>query len=141
MTSRAPTLTLLLVLLAACGRTVPSGESVEGLRLSVRPDRVLAGDSVVLTLSNRSGETIGYNLCTSALERSTEGGWRDVPSERVCTMELRTLPPGDDARYTIGIEPDRTAGAYRFRADVEAGEADEVGVRRAVHSEPFRIER
>lgn len=104
------------VLIAAACSSMPSGEDEVTLR--VEPTTVQRGDSVVLTLHNGDVRQLGYNLCASAMERSTAGEWEAVPSERMCTMELRSLEPGGDATYTIAIPRDLAAGEYRFTTGV-----------------------
>lgn len=114
--ARAGLALLLLALLGACG---PSG-SAEGrggdLGLAVEPEVAQPGDSVVLLLRNGSGEPIGYNLCTSRLERREESEWVRLPPDRVCTRELRTLPHGEVARYPLALAADLDAGSYRYLA-------------------------
>ncbi|HSJ24724.1 MAG TPA: hypothetical protein VK929_08665 [Longimicrobiales bacterium] len=89
--------------------------------LTVTPDRLRAGDSLELTLTNRSEQQLGYNLCTSAIERRTAAGeWEvhPVPLAEVCTMELRVLDPGASDTFRHNL-PALQPGTYRFRAGVE----------------------
>ena len=74
--------------------------------------------SLQLSLRNGSAQAIGYNLCASSLERRSEGRWQAVPTQRVCTMELRSLPPGGAARYQVSLE-DVPSGEYRARARID----------------------
>lgn len=108
---------------------LPSG-SVD---LSVAPTRVAAGATMTLTLRNGSRGQIGYNLCTSAIETSAG---RTVPSDRVCTMELRTLEPGRSANYSYELPRRIAAGSYRFVTNV--GPVDG-GVRSVVRSNNFEV--
>ena len=71
--------------------------------LELRVEAASARDSITLVLSNESSEEIGFNLCPSTLERSTGGTWEPVLSELVCTMELRLLDSGREARYTLDV--------------------------------------
>lgn len=131
-------LSCVLLVAIGCGTSPTPGASPDDVRLTVEPEAVAAGDSVTLVLTNGSSGEIGYNLCTSDLERRRDGGWEPVPSDRVCTMELRLLPPGDDARYSLAIRSDLPRGEYRYRTDVtrqeDGGPVD-------VASEAFRVER
>ena len=104
--------------------------------LRVSPDRVESGAFVHLILRNESDASVGYNLCTSVLERRTTDGWEPVPSERVCTMELRTLSPGERAEYELEIPAGLAEGRYRATTTVERMGA---GTRHAVWSDRFQV--
>jgi hypothetical protein len=107
-----------LVLLAACA-TATNDASEPGLSLSASPAIVSAGETITLTLSNQSAWPIGYNLCTSALEREAGTGWEPVPEDRICTMELRMLDPGSTSEQQIQLPATMPAGSYRYTANVE----------------------
>ena len=125
-----------IALLFACSPSTRSDVSEEDVRLSVEPAEVAAGDSITLVLNNQSSDRIGYNLCTSELERSTAGRWEIVPSDRVCTMELRTLPPAEEARYPLDLPSGLAAGEYRYSTKVERlGTGDRTDLR----SDVFRV--
>ena len=130
-------LPVLIIAVAACGpssgRRPASGE----IALAVQPAAPSPGDSVHLTLSNRTAGQVGYNLCTSRLERQTGAGWEPIPSGRVCTMEIRGLPAGEEADYTLALPADLEPGSYRYATDVEP--PDPAG-RTPVASEPFRVQ-
>jgi hypothetical protein len=74
--------------------------------------------SLELRLRNDSNRTLGYNLCTSNVERRNGQSWQAVASQRICTMELRTLPPGKEARYSLTLEQ-LAPGEYRVTTRVE----------------------
>lgn len=124
-----------LVLWGAC--TPMSSESPPAdLVLRVAPATVEPGDSVTLVLVNESSGAIGYNLCTSALQRQSGGEWQRVASERVCTLELRTLEPGNEDDYTLTLPEDLAAGEYRFITSIERmATGDRVGLT----SEPIQV--
>jgi hypothetical protein len=124
--------------LFACGPSVQNGAAEPNIELRVDPTTVRAGSQVELVLSNDSPATIGYNLCTSTLERRSDGGWVQAPSDRVCTMELRTLPAGETVRYPYDIPGSTAAGEYRFVASVELMEG---GGRQSLTTGPFTIRR
>ena len=90
-------------------------EPSEEITLSVSPEQTTENSTVTLTLRNGSEEQLGYNLCTSALE--TAAG-REVPTSRVCTMELRTLEPERTATYRYELPVNVAQGSYRFAAQV-----------------------
>lgn len=114
---------LLLTLLCACGPSGSEEDHSGNVGLAVEPEIAQPGDSVVLLLRNGSGEAIGYNLCTSRLERREDGEWQRLPPDRVCTMELRTLPPGEEARFPLALPADLDPGSYRYLAMIARLEA------------------
>ena len=74
---------------------------------------------VLLRLTNGSDMPIGYNLCTTVIEREEET-WMALPSDVACTMELRTLAPGASATFERELTASVYPGEYRFRAAVES---------------------
>jgi hypothetical protein len=79
------------------------------------------GDTITVTLSNRSSGDVGYNLCPSRLEQRSGSSWVHVPPvpERVCTMELRLLPPGQAASARLVYVRPLPQGEYRVTTGVE----------------------
>lgn len=128
---------LAMVLAGGCGPSLPQGAG-EGVSLRVDPAAVPAGRSVTLILANATAGAVGYNLCSSGLERQTDAEWRAVSTDRVCTMELRTLAPGEEARYPVDLESSLGAGSYRFVTNVEKMEG---GGTEVVQSTTFEITR
>lgn len=106
-----------LLAICACGPSLQPGESSD-VTLSAEPATVSAGESVTLILRNDSPSEVGYNLCASGLERRAGGSWTPVPSDRVCTMELRMLAAGADARYELELPEGLEVGEYRFTTSV-----------------------
>ncbi len=97
--------------------------------MAVRTDR-----TVKLALSNESGSPIGYNLCTSALQRRTAEKWTGVETGEVCTMEIRTLQSGGTATFTKTLPDDTVSGQYRYATNVDSG-----GNPVVVASDPFTV--
>lgn len=126
-------LVVLGLVLCACGPSMQGGGSGD-IRLAAAA--TAAGDSIELTLTNRSAQEIGYNLCTTAIERRVGDDWQPVRTDRVCTMELRTLQPGAEATYRTTLPPGTTAGDYRFHTTVHLLSAEE---RRDVRSNVVRV--
>jgi hypothetical protein len=128
-------LALGLIVAAGCApvRTAPASPEIQ---LAVERSATSPGDSLVLVLENSSGAPVGYNLCASGLERRQGGEWQVVPSDRVCTMELRTLSPGAQTRYPLAPSPELPPGEYRAVTGVERLTT---GERLVVVSEPFRV--
>lgn len=96
-----------------------------------------SGDTIVITLSNQSSGNVGYNLCASGLERRNGSSWVPVPAvpERVCTAELRILPPGTDASFRSVYVTPLPPGEYRVTTGVEIP----VGTRTVVSSNSFTV--
>lgn len=124
-----------LLLAAACAST-SIATPVSSVRLLVQPASVSAGGTATLVLANGSSADVGYNLCTSGLERRQGDAWSPVPSDRVCTMELRSLAPGAEARYELELPGALPAGEYRALTSVEVQSRNEM---LAVTSDPFRV--
>lgn len=125
--------------LAGCGAPQPqNGDVGTGFaELAIAPATARPGGNIELTLTNRSDHDLGYNLCTSALERREGEGWGEpVPLNEVCTMELRTLAPGASATFSGTLPATIRAGTWRVRAGIEwpLGQ-DRVGVA----SGPFEV--
>lgn len=125
----------LILAMSACAPSTQPGASPDGVRLEVEPEVVTPGDSIELILTNESSGPVGYNLCTSGLERRRDEGWQAVRSDRVCTMELRTLPVGSEDRYSLGLPEELAPGDYRFRTSLEDLDT---GERSSIASDSFR---
>ncbi len=123
-----------VVLLASACATANEDAGEPGVSLSASPTTVAAGETITLTLSNQSAWPIGYNLCTSSLEREVATGWEPVPEDRICTMELRMLDPDSTADQQIQLAADAAAGSYRYTANVE-----DRGSMEPVSTRPFQI--
>lgn len=120
-------LLLLLPMLAGC--VTSSGEEINGVRLSA----ARTGEKVLLTLRNNSDEPMGYNLCSSALQRGP--AWEPVKTDEICTMEIRYLGRGASTTFEKTLPSDLTAGEYRYVTIIDAETT-----RFVVGSNPFRVE-
>lgn len=113
----------LLVLAAATppGTAQPASQPPQPplVWLEVAPESPAPGDSVTLTLRNGSEEVIGYNLCTASLVRFEDMRWIPAQPPPVCTMEIRTLPAGEEASYRTRLPTTIEPGTYRFRTQIE----------------------
>ncbi len=119
---------LLTTIAVGCSSQSSPGIS-PGLDLQISPASPAPGEAITLVLANRTGATIGYNLCTSALTREVGTEWQPVPSDRVCTMELRALESAQVDSFSFDLPVDLAAGVYRFETNVEdmaAGTRQEV---------------
>ena len=90
--------------------------------------------TVKLTLSNESGGPIGYNLCTSALQRRTADRWTAVETGDICTMEIRTLQNGESVTFDKALPDDTVSGEYRYATNVDSSGSPIV-----VASDPFQV--
>lgn len=124
---RVSILAAIVMTIAACQATGTQGGG-EAVALELSRVPTAPGEEVTLELINGSSTAVGYNLCTSTLVRQVDGTWSPVPSDRVCTMELRSLQPGENDRFTLALPVDLGPGTYRFttRIEVEGGDMEEV---------------
>lgn len=118
---------LLLALLTIAGCAMSATES------DVTLSAVRTGERVMLTLRNGSAAPIGYNLCSSGLQRGP--AWEPIQTDEVCTMELRTLQPGDSATFEKTLPSDLRPGEYRYMTNIDTD-----GQRGVVTSNPFRVD-
>jgi hypothetical protein len=124
------------ILLCACSTGMQSGDPAADVHLTVQPTTAAAGDSIVLSLHNGTGGQIGYNLCASSLTRRTGDSWTAVPSDVICTMELRLLEGGQSASYRTTLPGGLSPGEYRYNTGIEVMQTNE---RRAVTSSGFTV--
>lgn len=121
---------LLTAALAACGGgeknpLSPLGSSgaatIPGLAYTTNRTAYARNDEIVSQLVNTSERDVGYNLCTSALERRTGSGWVVVRRnpDHPCILPLYILRPGQTASYRELASVVPSAGTYRLRAHVE----------------------
>lgn len=126
----------LMMVLIGCAAPRPAADA-GAVTLVVEPAQVAPGDSVTLRLTTTLGDSVGYNLCSSTLQRRLVNDWQPVPSDRICTMELRTLAPGDTARFTVRLSDGLDPGEYRYHLRVLKAQTDAM---RDVSSGVFRVE-
>jgi hypothetical protein len=107
----------------------PAGE----VAFTASPDSVAQGGTLNLTLANRSGQPVGYNLCTSAIETAAGA---PVQTDRVCTMELRTVEPGRSATYAYELPDDIEPGSYRLMTNIHFMDS---GTQTAVRTGTFEV--
>lgn len=97
----------------------PGGQIVQTLATGART--YVSGGPASVRLVNRTGRSVGYNLCRSRLERRDDGNvWRTMTESlaEACTAELRTLAPGQSIVYTFRIAPQARPGQYRVSTDL-----------------------
>jgi hypothetical protein len=129
-------LSAMTILLCACSTGMQSDDPAVDVHFTVRPTTSAAGDSIVLTLHNGTDGQIGYNLCASSLTRRTGDSWMAVPSDVVCTMELRLLEGGQSANYRTAVPRGLSPGEYRYHTSIEVMQTNE---RHAISSSRFTV--
>ena len=122
-----PALILSILVISGCRMSAVAPDNIT--LMAARTDR-----AVKLTLSNESDGPIGYNLCTSALQRRTAGKWNGVETGGFCTMEIRTLQKGGIATFTKTLPENTASGEYRYTTNVDSSGSPVV-----VASDPFVI--
>ncbi len=100
------------------------GVSIADNLMTTDAPQYVNGSVVTVRLTNRSGRALGHNLCRARLERlDGEGEWRPALTTlaEVCTMEIRTLRPGQGVTYSFKAAPQgpRASGEFRVSADLE----------------------
>ena len=99
------------------------------------------GRGIRLQLTNRTSETLWYNLCTASLQEKTDKGWVPVeagwlPPDHACTLELRSLPPGESDTFEGPLRDDLQVGTYRFEDQIGVGEED---LTTPIYSDAFEL--
>ena len=131
-------LAVVLILLAvACtpAASAPEPAPQPPSRVFFTAERV-PPSTIRLALDNGSPDPIGYNLCSSELQRRGTSGWTRVDTGEVCTMELRTLNPGHDATFEKQLPSGLAAGDYRYVTGVESPLG---GSRVVLATDPFTV--
>jgi hypothetical protein len=103
--------------LPGCG-VFRRGETAPGpYRIELAPPYYTRGTTVRVTVTNTSKADVEYNLCTRQLERRSGSTWivaYEWPAAGgACTMELRTLRPGESTTTEVEIPAGVPVGAYR----------------------------
>lgn len=98
--------------------TRPSG-GTERSEVTVTLDRstYAPGATATMTIRNGGRDTLGYNQCSSrAIEQQQGSAWVVHPEpERMCTMEIRLLNPGETQTATTDIPSTLPrGGTYRL---------------------------
>jgi hypothetical protein len=101
---------------AQAGDTSLVQQSDSGVSLTLDKTEYAPGAAAVMTLSSQRSDTLGYNPCSSrSVERDMGGNWVvHAEPNRMCTMELRMLNPGQSQSVPATLPGDLTAGTYRI---------------------------
>lgn len=75
-----------------------------------------SGADVTMRIQNSGRDTLGYNPCSNrVVERQDGSSWTAVPEpNRMCTMELRLLNPGQTQTAGTDLPSPLPAGTYRI---------------------------
>jgi len=105
-----------LAALPACRSTPVNAGPRAAVELTAGRNAYRPGESATLGLRNYSTTTWGYNGCANSIvERETAQGWATVSQpDRVCTMQLAILGPGQTQTVTVPLPADLAAGRYRI---------------------------
>lgn len=85
-------------------------------------------EAISLTLANRDEKgSLGYNLCSSTLEKLHAGKWQAVAPQEdwVCTAALYLLDPGEQASFVFDFDQPIPPGVYRFKTKIEINDKRE----------------
>lgn len=102
-------------LVAGCGGPVDPDDV--GVRLVVE-EAIVTEDAVTLRLVNASNGSVGYNLCSSSLQRETASGWVSAERGRACLSIEYGLRPRTQATELRTLPADLPAGRYRITTQV-----------------------
>lgn len=106
-------------ILAGCAPVSPAPTSTaEAADVRLTSERVSPA-VVRLTLHNDSAGRVGYNLCSSTLQRKSDSTWTRIPTDEVCTMVLMSLEPGRSATFDKSLPAGLSPGQYRYVTSVE----------------------
>jgi len=129
------------VLWAGCSTTDGSRAVADGEAFMTNDLSYAPGEAVLLTLRNLYDQPIGYNLCTSELQRSVNDTWERVAEDRMCTMQLNVLDPGKVDTFSVTLPESLAAGTYRYSTGVQGLEhANEPpGQALTLSTSPFQV--
>lgn len=97
-------------------RTGAPRQGAGGATLTLDRSAYAAGGEVTMRITSQSSDTLGYNPCSNrSVERQQGERWVVHPEpDRVCTMEIRFLLPGQTATARTNLPADLGAGTYRI---------------------------
>lgn len=128
------------LLWAGCSNVDGSRQSSD-VAFTTDDDTYSAGDEVVLTLRNLYDQPIGYNLCSSGLQRDVNGEWEPVVEDRICTMQLDILEPGEVDSYAVELPDTLADGSYRYNTSIQGmRDTNEPPGQQALATPPFQVE-
>lgn len=151
-----PYLLVLSFALLACGPSGP-GPAPDGARhgtadsaappaaadsVELRVDRseYRSGDTVKMTLVNRTGASYAFNPCTRGVELETQSGWLAVAEpDRVCTMIAWLLEPNASRDAVTALPSGLRHGRYRLTVSLTREDKTPPTTRVTAASQPFTV--
>lgn len=85
-------------------------------------DRYSFGSVITLTIRNTSAKSVGYNMCSSTLQRKRDEGWVTINSDTYCLLYLLVMKPGNSDQYKVDLGQRYNlgkTGVYRITTNVE----------------------
>ena len=104
--------------------TKPPSEERRGVVLSLDRDSAAPGETLELTIDNRTSMRLEYGVAYR-LERRTADGWRWVNRDAAFILILKTIEPGHRDREEIQLPDDLEPGRYRIVKEFEDPAAHE----------------
>lgn len=101
----------------------PESESRGGVVLSLDPESPHAGETLTLTVENRTPSRLEYGI-PYKLERRESDRWRWVNRDSAFVLPLRFVGAGKREREDIGLPPHLEPGRYRIVKSFRAPAAD-----------------
>ena len=122
-------------------RGEPASQTGGGATLTLDRTSYAAGATVTMRITSQTRDTLGYNQCSSrVVERQDGERWVAHPEpDRMCTMELRLLMPGESQTATTDLPANLRSGTYRIVLSLspQSAAATRAGVRAV--SPAFRV--
>lgn len=114
-----PLIAALAVFSPACGDdddatdTSPPPSEQRGVTLQLDRERAAPGETLELTIENRTSNRLEYGVAYR-LERRTSDGWRWVNRDAAFILILKVIEPGHRDREEIQLQDDLEPGRYRI---------------------------
>jgi len=126
-----------IISVAVLSCATPTENELPAVELLTDRTTYVVGDSAVLTVTNRSANSIVYLLCTLGIERKAGTIWEPVYRGAVGCIEgdSRELARFESEEWRLQVPT--SAGEYRFRVTVFPPRGQQSFV---VSSNPFTVE-
>lgn len=121
------------------GDTASAG-ATGGATLTLDRASYTRGATLTMRITNRGRDTLGYNPCSSrVVERQDRNQWvAYAEPDRMCTMELRLVMPGETQTATTDLPANVRAGTHRLVVTLNPQSAAG-GAAIRVTSPPFQV--
>ncbi len=115
-------LLFITISLTTCNVNNSASNSLEEVNFETVQDSYTLNSVVTVVLTNTSTETVGYNPCTSTLQRKQVIRWETVEKNSICSAYLALLEPGETTQYKINLQQGyslQKTGIYRIITEVQ----------------------